>query len=137
MNKRLVYESSYTWMDIRAPYDSRRSDRLFYVLVKDDSLEEARIYRNDIAVINFANQPCQGQLAAIETMQELLLGYCFSLPNGVIRVESVCDCFDCPPHYIPKNNVLKIGSVSWICRQEGNARITFGYRKVKALEAAA
>lgn len=132
MNGRLVYSSSRVWADVRVPYDARPSDRLFYVLIKDDSLEEARIYRNDIAIINLAYSPRRGQLSAIETPQKILLGYCFNLQNGLFCVESVCDCPDCLPQYIPQESILTIGPVSWISRQQGNARICFGYRKVKA-----
>jgi hypothetical protein len=132
MTAQVLRLSTYEWIEISIPVDARPTDRLFPVFIEDDSLELARIYKNDVAIVNLACQPCQGQFAAIEALQGFLLGYCFELPNGLIRVESACNCPDCPPQYIPQSSISKYGPVSWVYRCQGNGCITFGYRKIRA-----
>jgi hypothetical protein len=131
MSGQLVELSTFTWIEFCIPYDARPTDRLFPVLIDDDSLEEAGIYKNDIALVNLACKPCQGQFAAIETLQEYLLGYVFKLPNGSILLESACTCLGCTPRYIPQSSILNLAPVSWICRSQGNASYTFGYSRVR------
>lgn len=132
MGQRLVELSAFERIEVCVPYDARPTGRLQYLLIEDDSVEQAGILRNDVAIIDLAREPCQGRVVAVETLQDLLLGYYFKLGNGDVRIESICECSECLPLIIPPQAIVSLGPVAWLCRRQGNAYISFAYRKIKA-----
>jgi len=130
MRGQLVKLSHVTWVEFLPPADARSSDRLLPVFIEDESLEEAAIYKHDVAIVNLALRPVQGQVAIVETSQIFLLGYCFENAQGVIRVESVCGCARCPPRFITPQSVLAYGPVSWISRPGAGGWTCFAYHRV-------
>jgi len=111
--------------------DTHPTDRFWPVRICDDSLEEIHIYRNDQVVVNLAQHPRPGELSVFEMIQGILLGFPFSQPNGLIRIESVCQCWGCRPAYIDPFHVSTAGPITKILRQRGNASFIFAYRRIR------
>jgi hypothetical protein len=130
MTGQLVLLAHAAWVEFLPPSDARPTDRLLPILIEDASLEEVEIYRNDVALVNLAHRPARGQVAAVETPQSILLGYCYNNTDGVIRVESVCGCARCGPRFITPESVLNYGPVSWISRPGVSGWECFAYRRV-------
>lgn len=135
-NNNLVFLYPFAGIELRVPPSASPDDRFQLIRICDDSLHKIGIRAEDVLYAQLNKEPPDGRFSYVKTAQEILLGYVFRKPGGLVKVEHVCHAPCCPPLYLEPPELVTVAPVTWLARHCNGitSRFVFDRRRAEVWE---
>jgi hypothetical protein len=98
-------------LELMTPPRASPDDRFQPIHIHDNSLLKICIRAEDVLFAHLNLEPADGRFSYVKTLQDFLLGYVFSKPDGVVKVESFCRAPCCPPVYLAAPELVTVAPI--------------------------
>lgn len=112
-------------LELTIPPGAAPDDSFQPVRICDESLRKICIHKEDILYAQLNLRPPDGRFSYVEARQEILLGFVFAKPGGVVKVESLCHAPCCPPQYFELPELVTVAPITWLVRHRNGITSKF------------